>query len=95
MKNIYKISHMDGCSEIKHEIDNCNLYSNYEKGKVREKRQINKQIRKKLLAKLARSFDFANQICNLTEMIYFNGYLDTSDSNHAHIKRDLVFLYCI
>ena len=79
---------MDGCSEIKHEIDNCNLYSNYEKGKVR-------QIRKKLLAKLARSFDFANQICNLTEMIYFNGYLDTSDSNHAHIKRDLVFLYCI
>lgn len=46
MKNTYKISHMDGCSEIKHEIDNCNLYSNYEKGKVREKRQINKQIKK-------------------------------------------------
>ena len=86
---------MDGYSEIKHEIDNRNLYSNYEKGQVREKRQINKQIRKKLLAKLARSFDFANQICNLTEMIYFNGYLDTSDSNHTPIKRDLVFLYCI
>lgn len=52
MKNTYKISHMDGCSEIKHEIDNCNLYSNYEKGKVREKRQINKQIKKSCLQSL-------------------------------------------
>lgn len=43
---------MDGCSEIKHEIDNCNLYSNYEKGKVREKRQINKQIKKSCLQSL-------------------------------------------